>query len=565
MGSDVGVSEEEWLPGHGEAAQRKGLGVDLENGRAAYERRAWGEAHAALSRADEVEQLPAEDLEALATASYMLGREDEYLSVLERAHHAREEAGETLPAVRCAFWLGVSLFLRGEMGPAGGWLGRAQRMLDGSDIDSVERGYLLLPLVFQREAEGDYEAAAAVAGEVAAVAERFDDAEALALALQAQGYMVIKAGRVADGLSLLDEAMVTLAGGKVSPIATGLVYCAVILACREAYDVRRAQEWTVVLTRWCEEQPDLVAFTGRCLVHRAELMQLGGAWSDALEEAGRACERLARSSNRAATAQAFYLQGEVHRLRGTFAEAEAAYREASRFGLQPQPGMALLRLAQGRSEDAATSIRRALDEASEPIRRANLLPAYVEIMLAARDLAAARGASAELGRIAERFDSAMLDALEAHARGAVELAAEDPRAALTSLHEAAATWLELEAPYDAARARVLVAEAYRALGDEDAAELELESAQLMLAELGAAPDLASLARATRSSTKEWGLTPRQLEVLRLVAAGKSNREIAATLVISEHTVARHVQNIFAVLGVPSRTAAGAFAFEHGLV
>ncbi len=554
------------MSGHGEAAKSEDPGSDLDRGRAAYARRAWSEARDALSRADEVAQLPAEDLEALATAAYMLDREDEYLSALERAHHVREEAGEIRHAVRCAFWLGVSLFLRGEIGPAGGWFGRAQRMLDGNDIDSVERGYLLLPLVFQREAEGDYEAAAAVAGEVAAVAERFNDAEAFALAVQAQGYMVIKAGRVTEGLSLLDDAMVRLAGGKVSPISTGLVYCGVILACREAFELRRAQEWTAVLTRWCEEQPDLVAFTGRCLVHRAELMQLGGAWSDALEEAGRASARLVRSSNRAATAQAFYLQGDLRRLRGEFAEAEAAYREASRFGLQPQPGMALLRLAQGRSEDAAASIRRALDEASDPIRRANLLPAFVEIMLAVRDVAAARGACAELGRIAERFDSAMLDALDAHARGAVELAGGDARAALTSLREAAATWLELEAPYDAARARVLVAAAYRALGDEDVAEIELESASGMLAELGAAPDLARLdSRAARFGTKEHGLTPRQLEVLRLVSAGNSNREIAATLVISEHTVARHVQNIFAVLGVSSRTAAGAFAFEHRLV
>jgi DNA-binding NarL/FixJ family response regulator len=552
--------------GLGEAAKSKALRRDLDGGRDAYARRAWSEARDALLRVDAAEPLQAEDLERLATAAYMLGREDEHVTFLERAHHVHEDAGENLPAVRCAFWLGMSLAVRGEMGPASGWLGRAQRILESEESDSVERGYLLIPLVFQHEAAGDYASAAAVAAEAAAIAERFGDAEAFSLAVQAQGYMLIKAGRVSDGLSLLDEAMTALAGGKVSPISTGFVYCAVILACQEVYELRRAQEWTAALTRWCAEQPDLVAFTGRCLVHRAELMQLGGAWGDALEEARRAGKRLARSSNRAAAAQAFYRQGELHRLRGEFAEAEEAYREASRFGLHPQPGMALLRLAQGRSEDAATAIRRALDEASEPIRRANLLPAVVEIMLVVGDEGDARTASAELGRIADGFDSAMLDALDAHARGAVELAAGDARAALTSLRAAADTWAELEAPYDAARARVLVAHSYRVLGDEDAAELELESARRVLAELGAAPDLARLdSRAARSGVKEYGLTPRQLEVLRLVSAGRSNREIAATLVISEHTVARHIQNIFAALGVSSRTAAGAFAFEHGLV
>jgi tetratricopeptide (TPR) repeat protein len=285
----------------------------------------------------------------------MLGLDNEYLSILERAHHAYVEAGQAVRAVRSAFWVGINLALRGEMGPAGGWLGRAHRLL--GEQDSVEQGYLLMPLVFQHEAAGDFEAAAAVAADAAAIADRFGDAEGFALAVQAQGYMLIKAGRVREGLALLDEAMVAVAGGKLSPIATGIVYCGIILACQEAYEVRRAQE--------CEEQPDLVAFTGRCLVHRAELMQFHGDWGDALEEARRAGERLARSLNRAAAAQAFYRQGEIHRLRGEFGQAENAYREASRFGWEPQPGVALLRLAQGRRDAAAATIRRALSEATQ--------------------------------------------------------------------------------------------------------------------------------------------------------------------------------------------------------
>src|SRR5919106_71949 len=495
---------------------------DLERGRTEYELRAWRGAYEALSRADRAAPLGADDLELLATSAYMLGLDDEYLSVLERAHHAQVEAGETLRAVRSAFWIGINLALRGEMGPAGGWLGRAQRLL--GDTDSVERGYLLMPLVFQHEARGDFEAAAAVAAEAAALADRFGDLEGFALAVQAQGSMLLKAGRVSEGLALLDEAMVAVAGGKMSPITTGIVYCGVILACQEVYELRRAREWTAVLTRWCEAQPDLVAFTGRCLVHRAEIMQLHGDWSDALEEARRAGERLARSFNRTAAAQACYRQGELHRLRGEFAEA------------------------------------------AQPLRRANLLPAYVEIMLAAGDVEQARTGCRELEEIAGRYESAMLSALVAQARGASELAAGEARSALGPLRQAAETWQELEAPYDVARARVLVAEACRALGDDDAAALELEAARDTFARLGAAPDIAQLdSSVPRDAHGAYGLTPRQVEVLRLLAAGRSNREIAASLVISEHTVARHVQNIFATLRVSSRTAASAFAFEHDLV
>jgi DNA-binding CsgD family transcriptional regulator len=556
--------EKQRVQGLDEKATNEGPEDDLGRGRAAYERGAWRSAYESLSHADRAVSLEAEDLELLATSAYMLGLDNEYLSVLERAHHAHLEAGQTRRAVRCAFWVGINLALRGETGPAGGWLARAHRIL--ADEDSVERGYLLMPLVFQHEAQGDFAAAAAVAADAAAIAERFGDTEGFALAVQAQGYMLSKAGRVKEGLALLDEAMVAVAGGKVSPIATGLVYCGVILACQEVYEHRRAQEWTAVLTRWCEAQPDVVAFTGRCLVHRAEIMQLHGDWSDALEEARRAGERLARSFNRAAAAQAFYRQGEVHRLRGEFAEAESAYREASRFGWEPQPGMALLRLAQGQRDAAAATIRRAVGEATQPLRRANLLPAYIEIMLAAGDVEEARTGCGELEEIAGRYESTMLAALVAHARGASELAAGDARSALVSLRQAAEMWQEIDVPYDAARARVLVAKACRALGDDDTAALELDAARDVFAELGAAPDLAQLgSAATRAREATYGLTRRQIEVLRLVAAGKSNREIAASLVISEHTVARHVQNIFATLGVSSRTAASAFAFEHGLV
>lgn len=537
----------------------------LERGRESYARRAWLDTHESLAQADRATPLEARDLELLATSAYMLGRDDDYVSGLERAHHAYLDAGEVRLAVRCAFWLGVNFAVHGEMGQAGGWLGRAERLLERED-EHVEHGYLLLSIVLRHVANGEWEAAYATAADAARLGERFRDADLLSLAVMEQGRALIKQGRADEGLGLLDEAMVAVTAGELSPIVTGLVYCAVIAFCQEAYAARRAQEWTAALTHWCSQQPDMVAFTGRCLVHRAELMQLHGAWHEALEEARRACERLAREMNRRWTAQAFYQQAEVHRLRGEFAAAEDAYREASRCGLQPQPGLALLRLAEGSKEAATAAIRRAVGETSERMERAKLLPASVEIMLAAGDADEARRASRELEAIAADNRGSMLGAIAAHARGAVDLAEDNASSALVSLRQAWQGWHELEAPYEAARARVLIGLACRALGDDDTAELELASARGTFEELGAAPDLARLDSLVRRTTPDTGgLTPRELEVLRRIAAGETNKAIAAALVLSERTVDRHVSNIFTKLRVSSRAAATAYAYEHHLV
>jgi ATP/maltotriose-dependent transcriptional regulator MalT len=366
----------------------------------------------------------------------------------------------------------------------------------------------------------------------------------------------------------VDETMVAVTAGELSPIVAGIVYCNTIGFCQGVYELRRAREWTAALTRWCEQQPDMVAHNGLCLVHRAQLMTLGGAWRDALEELHRLGRRFTEGVlNQRALGHAAYQRGEVRRLQGEFEASEAAYREASRFGREPQPGLALLRLAQGNRDAAAAAIRRAVGETTQPLKRAALLPAYVEIMLVVGEVEVARSACRQLEEIAERQGSDALDAMSAHARGAVALADGDARAALVALRRAWHVWQELEAPYEAARARVLVGLACRLLGDEDTAALELEAASGTFAELGAATDhrwVDSL-RGRTALTDTHGLTARELEVLRLVAAGKSNREIASVLVISEHTVARHLQNIFAKLRVSSRTAASAFAFEHELV
>ena len=535
--------------------------TDVDRARAAYAERSWLEAYEALVRADEEGPLEAEDLELYSTTARMLGRDDDALAVLERAHHAYLERGETRRAANCAGWIGMSLAYRGAVGPAGGWLGRAQRLIEDEPEETVEHGYLLLPGMFRKEAEGDFLAAAAIAAEAAAIGKQFGDRDLFAMALHAQGQMLVQAGRVPEGLALLDESMVAVTAGEVSPFVEGLVYCGVILACQSVFEVGRAREWTQALTSWTARQPDLVAFTGRCLIHRSELLQLDGSWNAALEEARLAGARVDPLS--VVTGLAHYRQGEVLRPLGRFEAAEQEYREASELGWEPQPGLAQLRLAQGKRDSALAAIRRASAEAGEPLKRAALLPAYVEIALAGGEVEEARRACAEFEELAERYESAMLHAMVAHARGAVALAEDDAQGALVDLREAQRTWLELDAPYEVARTRVLVSRACSALGDEEASTFELETACEIFERLGAVPDLEGLAGSVVA--ERHGLSERELEVLRLVAAGKSNREIASALVISEHTVARHLQNIYAKLGLPSRAAATAFAFEHELV
>jgi len=496
----------------------------------------------------------------------MLGFDDEWAAGIERAHHAHVEAGEPARAVRCAFWLGLNLALRGETSRGSGWLARARRLLDRDEGESVEHGYLLLPVAAQQEYAGELEAAHATAAAAAVIGERFGDADLLALAVHEQGNVLVKLGRVGEGLALLDEAMLAVTAGELSPIVTGLIYCSVIDGCQGVFELRRAQEWTAALTRWCEQQPDMVAFTGRCLVHRSEIMQLHGAWPDALEEARRARERCELGPSQAAAGAALYRQGEVHRLRGELDAAEAAYREASRCGWEPQPGLALLRLDAGSAGAAAAAIRRVVDETGEPLQRARLLPAAVEILLAVGDTTGARDACRELGELSERYESRALGAMAAHARASLALADGDTRAALVALRHAGAVWQELDAPYEAARARVLVGLACRAQGDEEAAALELDAARDAFARLQAGPDLARVESLTRTAARgTHGLTARELQVLRRVAGGETNKAIAAALVLSERTVDRHVSNIFSKLRVSSRSAATAYAYEHELV
>jgi DNA-binding CsgD family transcriptional regulator len=359
--------------------------------------------------------------------------------------------------------------------------------------------------------------------------------------------------------------MVAVTNGELSPVATGLIYCSVISACRDVHELRRATEWTSALTEWCEKQPDMVAYTGPCRTSRAEILQRRGEWSRAIEEARLAQEKFELGSTPGSPGPALYLQGEVHRMRGEFALAEEAYRAASLGGREPLPGLALLRLAQGDERAAAALLRRALAETTEPLRRADLLPAWVEILLALEDTDAATEATAELEEIARHWGGRVLAAIGGQARGATLLASGQPERALGILRKACDEWNALDAPYDAARVRVLLARACRALRDEEGADLEMRAARVTFERLGAAPELSRLNRDREAAASDHGLTRRELEVLGWLATGRTNRAIGEALSISEKTVARHVANIFRKLGLSSRAAATAYAYEHGLV
>ena len=537
----------------------------LDQGRRSFDGQAWADAYAQLSAADGQAPLGPEDLERLATAAYLVGRNDDGAAAGARAHQEFLSRGEVERAVRCAFWLAFAFLEQGDQARGGGWLARARRLLDDGQLDCVEQGYLLFPGALQALAEGDAAAAGAGFGEMIRIGDRFGDPDLVALSRLGLGGVRLAEGATDAGVALLDEAMVGVEAGEVSPLVAGIVYCAVIESCQEIYDLRRAQQWTASLTRWCAAQPDLVPYRGQCLVHRSEIMALHGAWPDAMEEARRAAERLS-APPRPAAGLAFYQQGELHRLRGELTRAEEAYRQASQWGREPQPGLALLRLAQGQVDTAAAAIRRVVDEAADVASRSRLLPAQVEILLAAGDVPAAAAAAAELTRLADGLGAPFLTAVAAHAQGAVLLAEGDPHAALAVLRGAWRAWQELEVPYEAGRVRVLIGLACRELGDQDGAEMELDAARWVFRQLAAAPDLARVeALSGKTGTGAGGLTARELQVLRLVAAGETNKAIAADLLVSERTVDRHLSNIYAKLGVSSRAAATAHAYQHGLI
>jgi len=539
----------------------------LDLGRAAFKEQKWKDAYVHLSNVDKDHPLQTADLELLAISAYLTGKFNACNDTLTRTHNAFLKKGNVPGAARCAFWLGLLLVNKGESARGGGWFGQAKKLLDEDGRDCVEKGYLFIPVALRCLSEGDAKRSIHAFRQAEEIGNRFHDQDLLALAHLGHGQALIRMGEPQKGVILLDEAMIAVESEELSPIVVGIIYCAVIETCLEIFDLSRAQEWTDALSDWCSSHPHLVPFRGQCLTRRSEIMLLHGKWTEALKEASHAIDLLSKPTGEPAAGSAFYQLGDLYRLQGEYKKAEQAYSEANKFGRNPQPGLALLRLAQGQIERAKSSIDNTLTGTNKLKNKSEVLFAFIEIILADKDTEKARSIMNELKEIARNHEAPLLDALAAQAEGAIFLAEGDPNSALGYLTNARKIWEKLKAPYDAARTRALIAMACRETGDEDTAKMEYEAARWTFQHLKAMPDIARIDTyfqiKNRNTTN--GLTQREKQVLQSIADGKSNKTIANELFISERTVERHVSNIFLKLDVSSRSAATAYAFKHQLL
>lgn len=541
-----------------------GMIEDLMQARTSYEHGDWTAALDIWSDIN-LDDMSADDLHAAALTAYLLGRRAASVDYGQRAFAASQQADDQTGGIRCCFHLAMVFGMNGEAALARGWTARADRLLDDQAADAPERGYVAVLHMYGHLATGDLQAASAAAAHATASGQQHGDPDLLALGLSSQGRLTIYSGRIADGLRLLDEAMAGVAAGEVTPVVFGDVYCSAIEGAQEIGDFARVGEWTSALHRWCLAQPGLVAFTGQCSVHRAQLMRVHGAWPEALEELERATERYRLADQSAAVGFAECERGDLLRLRGELAAAETAHQRASEHGYDPQPGLALLWLARGANDAAAAAVRRLVAEASDPVARCRLLPAAVDVLVAVGALDEARVVAAQLDEVAAHVGTEPLQAFAAFASGTVELASGDAAGALPYLRKARQLWAHAQCPYEGARVRLMTGRALTAIGDDESARNEFEAACVSFRELGATPAAAEAERLLGRDGHPAGLTRREVEVLRLVASGRSNTQIAAQLVLSERTVARHLSNIFVKLDVGTRTAAAAYAFEHRLV
>lgn len=530
----------------------------------AFARQSWAEAVDALGAVPRG-QLRADDLERLAVAAYLTGRDDESVAAWEHAYRQHRGDAAHADAARCAFWAAFCLMMQGQMAHAGGWLQRTEQAV-GDAPDCAAAGFLRIPALLQALDADDPELARQLSVEAAEIAEACGDRDLAAFATLGHGQALLAMGKEAAGIARLDDVMLSVTAGEVGPIVSGVVYCAVLLECMQLLDLARAAEWTESLDAWCVAQPDLVPYRGQCLVHQSQLQQANGRWADALATAASARTRLTDPPH-PALGLAYYQQGELGRLRGEHDEAAAAYREASRIGYSPLPGLALLVLARGDVAAASVSIQRALAEAGRPFQRPRLLDAAVEIHLAGGDVASARTTADEFAAVADGCRSEVIVAMAEHAQGSILLAEGRAADALARLRAASTAWQRLRMPYEAARTAELIGRACLALGDRSCAELELDGARETFESLGAAPDLERLRQIgdLPATSSDGVLSARELEVLAHVAGGKTNREVAEALSISQHTVGRHLENIFVKLGVRTRAAAIAHAYEHDLL
>ncbi|MQA81778.1 MAG: LuxR family transcriptional regulator [Streptosporangiales bacterium] len=535
----------------------------VERAREAVGRAAWVEAYRLLGELDQSDLAP-DDLDAFADVAWWLCRIDESIAVRQRAYAAHVASADNRRAGHSAWMLFYEHHVAGRSAVASGWLQRAQRHLS-DEPECEEHGYLAYAESDLAHQRGDLDLALAAAGTMIEIGQRCHSADLVALGLQAQGGVLLSRDRTAEGLALLDEAMCAVLAGELSALVTGWVYCLALGMCMDAADLRRASEWTEAAMSWCESLPAGTPYHGLCRVHRVEVLNLRGAWAQAALEADRACDELLLYNPRVA-AEAFYVAGEIRQRRGDLPAAERAYLRAHELGRDPQPGLALLYLAQGKAEASAAALRFALAGKGHSRRdRTRLLAAQVEVELAVDRVDCARTAADELESIAQESGTALLQATAITARGAVALAEHDPDRVLQQLQRARALWMELGLPYEAAQARMMMAAAGREAGDHEGAQLELKAAYAAFERLGSVHNVRRVAALLgEGSHAPAELTQREVQVLRLVAVGKTNRDIATELVISHHTVARHLNNIFGKLGVSSRAAATAYAFTHGL-
>ena len=503
----------------------------------------------------------AERLDVLAWALWWLGRMEDCIEARHGAYRIFDELGDTRRAGGAAVWLYEHHAQRVRGAIASGWLQRARRALE-TDTNCIEHGALLL-----REAElahggGALDDAAELGRRALALGRELGSANVEAEALQTIGRVLIDAGQVQEGLAHLDEAMLLAVEGRLGAYSTGKVYCSLISACEDLGDLRRAAEWTEATAQWSTQHPFAI-FPGICRVHHAVVLDRRGATADAEREASQACVELL-GSHLGVAAAGFAEIGDMRRRLGDLERAEEAFARVQELSGRTCPGVALVRLAQGRIDAAARIIAGCMAEQSpNPLARARLLPAAAQVAVAAGDLAGADESARELEATAAAFDTPMLHAMAALARGRVQLAQRDAAASAT-LRDAERRWQELEVPFEVATTRTLLAQALRDAGDEDGAQATFAAARALFDQIGARLDAGSADGRDRGDLP-GGLTEREAEVLRLIAAGLSNKDIATALHLSVKTVSRHLSNIFTKIGVSSRSAATAFAFEHQLV
>ena len=536
----------------------------LAEGRAAFRDRDWPRALAAFGRVDETDGLGADDLFSVADCAWWLGRIDEAIAAYERSYRSYLDEGAPAKAALAALMLGAHASERGDGVIGSAWMNRARRLLEELP-ETAEHGYPLYFEVFGAMGAGDLDLALSLAGRMQQLGGRFGDDNLVALGTLAEGRALVKKGEAERGMALLDDAMLAAVADDLHPVWTGGIYCHLMDVCHELVDLQRATEWTRATEAWCDRIAEAVLYRGICRVHRAQVYQRRGDWLEAEAQATRASTEL-DGVHVGTVAEANYELGELHRLRGEVTEAEARYRRAHELGRDPQPGAALLNLDAGQAEVAVSSLYTALAQREgDRLGRVRLVSALVDAAVDAGDLKAAREASEELRTTAEVYGTVGLTALAQQACGAVLLAEARYHEAREALRLAGEAWQQASAPYDGARTRLLLARTLRALGDEVAAALELETAQETFERLGAAPDARRVAALRAKALPPDGLSPREVEVLRLVATGKTNRAVAEVLFISDKTVARHLANIYRKLDLSTRSAATAYAFERGLV